>query len=131
LDPLVPSAQGDLAWFLFEAKRYSECVETGKAVRGDESALALCHAKLGQRDEALAAAGRAAQSSNPVILGRTATAYAIIGSKDRAEVLLGQMLEQMQQRYICGFNVATVYAALGDKDKAFAWLEKAFVQRSD
>ena len=41
------------------------------------------------------------------------------------------MLEQMQQRYICGFNVATVYAALGDKDKAFAWLEKAFVQRSD
>ena len=28
-------------------------------------------------------------------------------------------------------NIAVTYAALGDKDQAFAWLEKAFAERSD
>jgi hypothetical protein len=38
--------------------------------------------------------------------------------------------ELSKQKYISGYFVARIYAALGDKDKAFAWLEKAYEDRS-
>jgi len=38
---------------------------------------------------------------------------------------------QARDRYICGFNVACVYAPLGDNERAFAWIEKAYLARSD
>lgn len=132
LDPLIPSARESLAWSLFEVRRYSECVETAKSVQGDDSTAALCYAKLGQNDETLAAADRALQSSsNPVIMARTATAYAMVGSKDKSTLLLGQILKQASQRYVCGLNIASIYANLGDDEQAFAWLDRAYLQRSD
>jgi len=132
LDPLIPSGRLALAWSLFEARRYSECVETAKAVQGGDSTAALCYAKLGQNDETLAAADRAVgSSSNPIIMARTATAYAMIGSKDKSTLLLGKILKQARQRYVCGLNIASIYANLGHKEQAFAWLDKAYLQRSD
>jgi hypothetical protein len=34
-------------------------------------------------------------------------------------------------RYVCGFNEAGVCAVLGDTEQAFAWVEKAYRDRSD
>jgi TolB-like protein len=133
LDPLVPSAQGNLVGFLFLVRRYSECIEAAKAIQEEDSrALSLCYAKLGRLEDALAAAARAERSGgDPITLAWIATTYAMAGEKDRANALLARILEQAQQRYICSYNIATVYVALGEKDKAFAALDQAFLQRSD
>jgi hypothetical protein len=45
------------------------------------------------------------------------------------------MLEGLKQlsstRYVSPYSVALVHAGLGDRDQALAWLEKAYVERSD
>src|SRR6266404_1686033 len=132
LDPLLPIAHGDLAWLSFLARRYEESIATAQRVGHDDHIEALSYAELGQRDLALAAADRAASSSkNPVILAQTAAAYALAGSSDKARAMLPGIEGQARNRYVCGFNVAGVYAALSDKEQAVAWLEKAYLARSD
>jgi TolB-like protein/DNA-binding winged helix-turn-helix (wHTH) protein/Flp pilus assembly protein TadD len=132
LDPLLPSTHGGMVWFLFEARRFSDSVQAAKTFAEDDPIVAFSYLKLGQRDAALAVADHArGRMDNPVILAYAATAYAAAGRKEEAHMLLNQILQQAQQRYICGYNVASVYAALGDKEQAFAWLEKAYLQRSD
>ena len=45
------------------------------------------------------------------------------------------MLEGMRllsaTRYVSPYSVALVHCGLGDRDQALAWLEKAYVERSD
>ena len=36
-----------------------------------------------------------------------------------------------ETRYVSPYSVALVHAGLGDRDQAFAWLDKAFAERSD
>lgn len=132
LDPLLPLSHGDLAWFLFLARRYAESVEATQRVGHDDNVLALSYAELGQSEQALAAADRAVRSAqNPVILSQVAAAYALAGRQDKARAMIQGIEGQARQRYVCGFNVACLYSALGDKEKAFAWLEKAYHDRSD
>jgi eukaryotic-like serine/threonine-protein kinase len=132
LDPLLPQAHGDLAWFLFLARRYTESIEAGLRVGRDDHILALSYAELGQSEQALAAADRAAKSTqSPVVLSQTAAAYALAGRKDKARAMTQGIEGQARKRYVCGFNVACLYSVLGDKEHAFAWLEKAYRDRSD
>lgn len=132
LDPLLPFSHGDLAWFLFLTRRYKEAIEAAERFGQDDHVLALSYAELGRRQEALAAAERAAQATkNPVILAQIAAAYALAGRKDKARAMVPGIEGQARERYVCGFNVACLYSVLGDKDRAFAWLDKAFLDRSD
>jgi serine/threonine protein kinase/Flp pilus assembly protein TadD len=131
LDPLMPESHVNLPYLLFNGRRYDEAIKAGQ--RGnDDRVVALSYAELGQREEAIAAADRALKSArNPVILAQIASAYAMAGKRDTARTLLSGIEAQAEQRYVCGFNVACVYANLGDKEQAFAWLEKAYLARSD
>jgi tetratricopeptide (TPR) repeat protein len=132
LDPLLPLSHGDLAWFYFLARRYKESIEAAQRVGHDDNILALSYAELGQRDEALAAADRGVSTTrNPVILSQIAAAYALAGRADKARAMLPAIEGQARERYVCGFNVACLYSVLGDKKQAYAWLEKAYRDRSD
>jgi TolB-like protein/DNA-binding winged helix-turn-helix (wHTH) protein/Flp pilus assembly protein TadD len=133
LDPLLPQAHGDLAWFLFLAKRYKESIEAAHRIGQDNRVtVALSYAELGQSEQALAAADRAAKSTqSPVTLSHVAAAYALAGRKDKARAMIPGIEGLARQRYVCGFNVACLYSTLGDKEQAFAWLEKAHRDRSD
>jgi serine/threonine protein kinase/tetratricopeptide (TPR) repeat protein len=132
LDPLLPAAHGNLAWFSFLARRYPESIEAAQRVGHADNVLALSYAELGQRDAALAAADRARGYTRiPAILSQIAAAYALAGRADKARAMLPGIEGSARERYVCGFNVACVYSALGDKEQAFAWLEKAYRDRSD
>jgi TolB-like protein/Flp pilus assembly protein TadD len=131
IDPFLPQSHMGLPWLLFNARRYEKAVEVAKT-NGDDRVLALSLAELGRREEAVAAADRAAKSTqNPVILAQVAAAYASAGKKDKARTMLSAIEAQARERYICGVNVACVYAQLGDKEQAFSWLEKGYLARSD
>jgi TolB-like protein/Tfp pilus assembly protein PilF len=131
IDPLFPQSHMGLPWLLFNARRYQAAIEAAQT-NGDDRVRALSLAELGRPEEAIAAADRAVRSTqNTIILAQVASAYAMAGEQEKARAMLGAIEAQARQRYICGFNVACVYAPLGGKERAFAWLEKAYLARSD
>jgi tetratricopeptide (TPR) repeat protein len=52
------------------------------------------------------------------------------GRKDEARKLLAELKEQSKRRYVPPYWLAMIYAGLDEKDEAFAWLEKAYQERS-
>jgi tetratricopeptide (TPR) repeat protein len=57
-------------------------------------------------------------------------AYASAGMKSDAEQILRRLLDKAKESYVSPFDIALIYIALGEKDTAFAWLDKAVVERS-
>ena len=47
-----------------------------------------------------------------------------------ANKTLDELLELNRRRYVTPMAMVHVYIGLGDKDRAFAWLEKAYQERS-
>ena len=57
--------------------------------------------------------------------------YGLAGRKSEAQQILNELLELNKRRYVTPAALVYVYIGLGDKDQAFAWLEKAFDERSN
>jgi tetratricopeptide (TPR) repeat protein len=68
--------------------------------------------------------------SNPMALASAAHAHARLGEKSQALRLLDELRALSKQRYVSSYAFALVYAGLGEKDQTFAWLEKAYEERS-
>jgi len=66
----------------------------------------------------------------PLAIGALGYAYAKSGRKDEARKLLADLKEQSKRRYVAPYWIARIHAGLDEKDEAFAWLEKAYQQRS-
>ena len=59
-----------------------------------------------------------------------AHAYAVAGKTSEAKKILSDMLSRSKTSYVSPYMIATIYAGLGDKDQAFAFLEKAYQEKS-
>ena len=59
-----------------------------------------------------------------------AHAYAVSGRTAEARRILEQLIERSSRTYISPFDIAIVYAGLDDHDQAFAWLDKAYDDRT-
>ena len=57
-------------------------------------------------------------------------AYAISGKRAEAQKVLDHLKELSAHNYVAPYNVAVVYVGLGEKDQAFAWLNRAYADRS-
>ena len=66
----------------------------------------------------------------PLVIGNLGYAYAKAGRKDEARKLLADLKEQSKRRYVASYWIAMIYVGLDEKDEAFAWLEKAYQERS-
>ena len=56
--------------------------------------------------------------------------YAVSGQTRAARQTLADLLDRPKQTYISPFDIAIVYAGLGEHDRAFAWLDKAYDERT-
>ena len=131
VDPLFPQSHVGLPYTLWNLRLYEEAVEAAKK-EDDQRVIALSRIEQGRQNEAVAAADRAMKvARNPVILAQLAYVYARAGMKDKARTILNGIEAQVKQHYVCGFNVACVYAGLDEKENAYAWLERAYRDRSD
>src|SRR6266446_6835641 len=59
-----------------------------------------------------------------------AHAFAAIGRRAEAEKILHDFERKSKSGYVSPYMIATIYAGLGEKDKAFAFLERAYQERS-
>ena len=57
-------------------------------------------------------------------------ALAALGMRDEGEAILARLEEESQRQYFRGEIIAMGYSAIGNFDRAFAWLERAYQDRS-
>jgi eukaryotic-like serine/threonine-protein kinase len=68
--------------------------------------------------------------SNTEIWSGLGHAYAMSGNKAEAQKVLDHLKEMSAHSYVSPYAVAVIYAGLGEKDQVFAWLERAYTDRS-
>ena len=94
--------------------------------------LGIILVKQGRYAEALAEAQKSTQladrsNASLALLGHV---YARLGQRSETEAVIKELERRYANKTADGRDLVVVYAGLGDKDKAFAWLEKAFADRS-
>jgi tetratricopeptide (TPR) repeat protein len=67
----------------------------------------------------------------PLNFGHLGYAYAALGQRHVAQQMIEELKQRANRRYLDPFAVAIVYIGLSEKDEAFAWLEKAYEERSE
>jgi eukaryotic-like serine/threonine-protein kinase len=94
--------------------------------------LGILLVRQGRYPEALAEAERSAllAGRSNVSLALLGHVYARLGRRSEAEAVIKELEKRYADRQADGRDLAVVYAGLGDKDGAFAWLQKAFEDRS-
>lgn len=60
-----------------------------------------------------------------------ASAYSKVGQRDRAEIILNELLEHAEQQGGAGVSIALVAEPLGHGDLALDWLERSYSSRDD
>lgn len=138
LDPVNPSIVADSALVFILARRYDESIaESRKALemfpnfRLSHMALGLALAEKGEYDGGIQELEKAKLlDGSPFVIGQLGYAYAKGGRRDDARKVLSDLKELSKKSYVAPYFFAAIYAALNEKDEAFAWLEKAFQERS-
>lgn len=139
LDPLSILMSQRRGFVLTNARHYDEAIEQFRRVIALDANnyvvywfLAIAYANKGRFDEAIATSERAVVLSSraPGALGVLGMCYGLAGRKAEANKVLAELLELNRHRYVTPVALVQVYIGLGAKDQAFAWLEKAYQERS-
>jgi DNA-binding winged helix-turn-helix (wHTH) protein/TolB-like protein/thioredoxin-like negative regulator of GroEL len=139
LDPLSLAINTDVGFHHYYNGRYAEAIAQLQSVLGMKNDFTLAHLwlarsylEVGRLDQSLAETA-SAESAVPewiVIVAQRGYTLGVMGRADEARSVRGEMEQLSRQRFVTAYGVALVYAGLGDKEQAFAWLEKAFAERS-
>jgi serine/threonine-protein kinase len=140
LDPLSPIINVHLGWhYLYSRQSDRALDQLGKTLELDpNNALASWYRGLAfeqkkQYPEAL----REMRSAEDRLQGNLAVrsdighVYAVSGNKGEAERVIRWLEQESARRYVNPYEVGLIYIGLGENDQAFAWLEKAYRERSD
>ncbi len=139
LDPLSAAFNNDLGITFYYARQYDEAIAQIEKTIILEPRYVEAYLYLGQAYEqkqmyqqaiATFQKGMTQAERHPDLIAALGHAYALAGERDKALKSLAELREISKQRYVSPYHFAVVYAGLGDKDKAFAWLDKAFQDRS-
>ena len=139
LDPLSFSINTGIGHILYLSREYDKAIDHYRKVV--ESDPAFVPARLwfgrpymqkGMFKEAIEQSEEAVKLSgeSTVSLATLGQAYASAGKLVEAGKILEQLLERSKKQYVPSYWIALVYMSLGNKDEAFAWLERAYHERS-
>jgi TolB-like protein/Tfp pilus assembly protein PilF len=94
--------------------------------------LAIVLLKQDRQDEALAEAQKSVDLSKRAnaSLALLAHVYGRMGKRSDADAIIKELQKRYEGRAADGRDLAVAYAGLNDKDQVFAWLEKAYEERS-
>ncbi|MDQ2978355.1 MAG: protein kinase [Acidobacteriota bacterium] len=94
--------------------------------------LALVEARQNTLESALteARAARRLSEGDPDAIAICGYISARAGRRAEAEEALQALEELSRQRFVSAFPMAVLAVGMGEKDKAFAWLEKAYEEKS-
>jgi eukaryotic-like serine/threonine-protein kinase len=136
LDPLSLIIDQNIGLQLYYARRYDDAIQQYRRIlemdpgfRITRLMLLYAYAELGMFREAIAEGKKASAGD---LQNRAALAYVHARAGDRAQAF--RLLEDLTASYglddIPPQSIAIVYTGLGEKDEAFAWLNKAYDERT-
>ena len=139
LDPLSLAINTDIGFHHYYSGRYEDAIRQLRAVQGMKPDFALAHlwlgrtyVELGRHEEAFKELaqldGRLAEWS--VLAAARGYAYGTAGRTAEARAVLAELDVLAQRRFVTSYGRALVYAGMNRREEAFAWLEKAFEERS-
>jgi DNA-binding winged helix-turn-helix (wHTH) protein/TolB-like protein/Flp pilus assembly protein TadD len=138
-DPLSLSINTDVGFHHYYNKQYEEAIKQLMSVLEMKKDFPLAHLwlgrsyqQLGRYQEALAEFRQVEGAFGGWAVSKAALGYVegVSGNQREASKTLSELEALSKQRFITAYGVALVYAGKGEKDKAFAWLNKAFDERS-
>ena len=98
----------------------------------DHCFLGRAYEQKGRLPEAIAEFQRALdlEKDNAETWSSLGHAYALSGNRTEAQKMLDHLKELSAHTWVAPYNIAVIYAGLGEKDQAFAWLDRAYKDRS-
>ena len=139
LDPVSASSAEWIARMYLNMRDFDRAIsEARRGLQLDPSHTTL-HARLGDallaKDSTAEALrvyeqGLAVDPQFVVLRAARARALAQLDRKAEAEQVARELEAESERRYLRAEEIACIYAALGNNERAFAWLERAFKDRS-
>jgi adenylate cyclase len=139
LDPLSYSINTGIGHVLYLSRQYDLAIDQyRKVVESDPSFVPARlwfgrpYLQKGMFKQAIEQSEQAVKLSNEstVSLATLGQAYASAGKEGEARKILDRLLERSKKQYVPSYWIALVYMSTGNKDEAFAWLERAYNERS-
>jgi serine/threonine protein kinase len=130
LDPLSLMTNTNLAGSFFEARQYDQAIEQLQKTIELDPNFGPAHAYLAE----VYLQKRMYHEATAENLGDTlgiARIYGLSGRKSEALRFLPELREGVKHMGVSAFEMALVYAALEERDEAFAFLERAYAERSE
>jgi DNA-binding winged helix-turn-helix (wHTH) protein/TolB-like protein len=91
--------------------------------------LTMAYLRRGDLDRAAEHAA-AIGSPAPGSRGYVGQIHALAGRRTEALAEIERLVALSRERYVSAYDTASIYATLGEVDQTFAWLERAFEERS-
>ena len=138
-DPLSLTINSDLGFHYYYTGQYDEAVKQLKFVLEMKKDFPPAHLwlgrtyqELGKFDEAIAEFRQveARLPQWPVSMAARGYVAGVAGRPDEAHQILVELEGLANETYVTPYGVALVHAGLGSHDVAFAWLDRAFEERS-
>ena len=138
-DPLSLPVNSDLGFHYYYTGRYDEAVkqlkfvlELNKDFPPAHLWLGRTYQELGRLDDALAEFQHVEEKLPewPVSIAARGFVAGVAGRTDEAQDTLVELRRLAGKKFVTSYGVALVHAGLGQRDSAFAWLNKAFDERS-
>ena len=139
LDPLSVPIATDIGFSFYYSGNYDLAIKKLQASLQMNPKFTLAHIWMGRcyqqkkiYPEAIAAYKKALEVAVdwPVALAAIGNVYGVSGQQEAAQKTLDTMMSLSSKKYVTSYGIALVQAGLGKTDLAFAWLNKAFEERS-
>jgi TolB-like protein/DNA-binding winged helix-turn-helix (wHTH) protein/Flp pilus assembly protein TadD len=139
LNPLDPGMKVHLGEHYRYARQYDRAIpQLLNAIEMDPSRyrahdeLGRAYEQKGMHVEAVAEfeRGVATSQEGSATLASLGAGYAAAGRRNEALGIVRRLKLESRDEYVPAYGLAEIYAVLGNKEEAFAWLEKAYEERS-
>ncbi len=139
LDPVSLAINTGLGHVLYLSRQYDQAIEQYRKAVQLDPAFVQAHLwfgrpylQKGMYTEAVAEVREAVRLSgeSTIALAVLGHAYASAGMKAEAYEMLAKLKDRAAREYVPSYWIALIYLGLGEKDETFAWLERAYQERS-
>jgi TolB-like protein/Tfp pilus assembly protein PilF len=140
IEPRSPLLNAALGEAYYEAHRFSDSIGPSQQALSIDPRYAIAIINIGRAYEQMHMYPQAQQyyqsilafaPHEPALLALLGHLYAVTGRQAAAREIISQLQQLSASQYVSSLYVALIYIGLGEKDQAFAWLDKAYAERSD